>query len=99
MPASEACPRSSLDQAEDAATFASVEMVIERATSKRSSRDYKTNTELLKVVAHKEARFKLDRPQEQETPKHFKLEDRFMSGGQGDLSDDLSPSLVISMMR
>ncbi len=99
MPASEACPCSSLDQAEHAATFASVEIVIERAASKRSSHDYKTNEELLKLVTHAEARLKLDQPQEQETPKHSKLEDRFMLGGQGDLSDDLSPSLEISMMR
>ncbi len=75
VPASEACPCSSLDQAEHAATFASVEIVIERAASKRSSHDYKTNEELLKLVTHAEARLKLDQPQEQETLKLSKLDD------------------------
>lgn len=40
----------------------------------RSSHDYKTYEELLKVLTHAEVRLKLDQPQEQETSKHSKLQ-------------------------
>ncbi len=68
--ASEVCPATSLDQAEDAAALASVEMEIESATFERSSRNYKTYLKhILEVVTRAVARLKMDWPQEQETPK------------------------------
>ncbi|KAI2653826.1 Gag-Pol polyprotein [Labeo rohita] len=74
------------------------------ATSGRSSRDNRAFEELLEVVSHSVARLKLDWPQEQENPRHSKLDDRFLLGGQGerpqrrslpffpDLHDELSSS-------
>lgn len=44
----------------------------------------KTQKELLEVVTCAVARLQLDWPQEQETPKPSKLEDGFMSCGQGE---------------
>lgn len=52
------------------------------AASEHSSHNDKVHEELLEVVTHAMARLQLDWPQEQETPKRSKLEDRFLSGGQ-----------------
>ncbi len=83
--ASEVCPATFLDQAEDVAALASVEMEIESATSERSSHDYKTYLKhIIEVVTRAVARLKLDWPQEQETPKQSKIDDRFLSRGQGE---------------
>ncbi len=56
----------------------------------RSSRDDKAFRELLEVVTNPVARLKLDWPQEQENPRHSKLDDRFLSGGQGERSQHRS---------
>ncbi|ROI84191.1 hypothetical protein DPX16_19963 [Anabarilius grahami] len=78
--------------------------LLEFAASERSSRDDKAVEELLEVVTRAVARLQLDWPQEKETPKPSKLEDRFLSGGRGegpqrqslpffeDLHDELSKS-------
>ncbi|KAI2664143.1 Iporin [Labeo rohita] len=58
-------------------------MELESATSERSFRDDKVN-ELLEVVTQADDRLKLDWPQEQETLKRSKLDDRFLSGGRGE---------------
>ncbi|ROL53168.1 hypothetical protein DPX16_23787 [Anabarilius grahami] len=50
--------------------------LLEFAASERSSRDDKAVEELLEVVTRAVARLKLDWPQEKETPKPSKLEDR-----------------------
>ncbi|MCJ8744065.1 hypothetical protein PDJAM_G00102090, partial [Pangasius djambal] len=60
------------------------------ATSERSSRDDRAFEELLEVVTNAVARLKLDWPQEQENPRHSKLDDRFLSGGQGERSQHRS---------
>ncbi|RXN28352.1 extracellular calcium-sensing receptor-like protein [Labeo rohita] len=58
-----------------------IEIDLESATSERSSCDDKTYEELLEVVTRAVDRLKLDWPQEQETLKRSKLDDRFLSGG------------------
>ncbi|KAI2642464.1 Lamina-associated polypeptide 2, isoform alpha [Labeo rohita] len=84
-------------QCEDARGF-SCFLETESATSERSSRDDRAFEELLEVVSHKVARLKLDWPQEQENPRHSKLDDRFLSDGQGrDPSVCLFPFSQISM--
>ncbi len=50
----------------------------------RSSRDEKAYEELLEVVTRAVDRLHLDWPQEQETSKRSKLDDRYLSGGQGE---------------
>ncbi len=80
--ASEACFGASSERAEDTSSHASVEM--ESATSERSSRDDRAYEELLEVVTRAVARLNLDWPQEHETPKRSKLDDRFLSGGRGE---------------
>ncbi len=80
--ASEACFGASSERAEDTSSHASAEM--ESATSERSSRDDRAYEELLEVVTRAVARLKLDWPQEHETPKRSKLDDRFLSGGRGE---------------
>ncbi len=57
---------------------------VESATSVRSSRDEKAYEELLEVVTRAVDRLHLDWPQEQETSKLSKLDDRYLSGGQGE---------------
>ncbi|KAI2667000.1 Gag-Pol polyprotein [Labeo rohita] len=76
----------------------------EQPASEHSSLGKKSVEELLEVVTRAVARLQLDWPREQETPKHSKLEDRFLSGGRGekqqhqflpffeDLHDELSKS-------
>lgn len=56
----------------------------EQPTSVRSSHDDKSVEELLEVVTCAMARLQLDWLREQVTPKRSKLEDRFLSGGQGE---------------
>ncbi len=80
--ASEACFGASSERAEDTSSHASAEM--ESATSERSSRDDRAYEELLEVVTQAVDRLKLDWPQEHETPKRSKLDDRFLSGGRGE---------------
>ncbi len=63
-------------------SFASGE--VESATSVHSSHDEKAYEELLEVVTWAVDRLHLDWPQEQETFKHSKLDDRYLSGGQGE---------------
>lgn len=79
---SQARPGASSERPEETSSVASVEM--ESATSERSSRDDKAYEELLEVVTRAVDRLKLDWPQEQEAPKRSKLDDRFLSGGQGE---------------
>lgn len=69
-------PGTSSEQAEDTSSLASAE--IKSATSERSSHDDKAYQELLEVVTRAVERLKLDWPQEQEAPKHSKLDDRFL---------------------
>ncbi len=88
----------SSERTEENSSLASGEM--ESATSERSSHDERACEELLEVVTRAVQRLHLDWPQEQETPKRSKLDDRFLSGGRGrGLSDGLSPFSVISMTR
>ncbi|RXN09913.1 hypothetical protein ROHU_031006 [Labeo rohita] len=61
--------------------LAEAQIDLESATSERSSCDDKTYEELLEVVTRAVDRLKLDWPQEQETLKRSKLDDRFLSGG------------------
>ncbi len=69
-------------------------------TSVRSSRDEKAYEELLEVVTRAVDRLHLDWPQEQEISKCSKLDDRYLSGGQGEGPQRRSlPFLVISMTR
>ncbi|KAI2655571.1 Transposon Ty3-I Gag-Pol polyprotein [Labeo rohita] len=81
---SEARPGASSERAEDTSSLASAEIDLESATSERSSRDDKAYEELLGVVTRAVDRLKLDWPQEQETLKRSKLDDRFLSGGRGE---------------
>ncbi len=81
---SEARPGTSAEWAENTSSLASAEMEVERATSERSSRDDKAYEELLEVVTRAVDRLKLDWPQEQETPKRLKLDDRILSDGRGE---------------
>ncbi len=72
----------SSERADETSSFASGE--VESATSVRSSRDEKAYEELLEVVTRAVDRLHLDWPQEQETSKCSKLDDRYLSGGQGE---------------
>ncbi len=72
----------SSERADETSSLASGE--VESATSVRSSRDEKAYEELLEVVTRAVDRLHLDWPQEQETSKCSKLDDRYLSGGQGE---------------
>lgn len=63
-------------------TSSRVEMDFECTASERSSRDERSYNELLEVVS-----LHLDWPQEQVTPRRYKLDDRFLSGGQREASE------------
>jgi hypothetical protein len=79
---SEARFGASSERAEETSSHASAE--VESAASERSSRDDRAYEELLEVVTRAVERLNLDWPQEHETPKRSKLDDRFLSGGQGE---------------
>ncbi len=73
----------SSERADETSSLASGE--VESATSVRSSRDKeKDYEELLEVVTRAVDRLHLDWPQEQETSKRSELDDRYLSGGQGE---------------
>ncbi len=72
----------SSERAEETSSLASGE--VESATSERSSRDEKAYEELLELVTRTVDRLHLDWPQEQETSKRSKLDDRYLSGGWGE---------------
>lgn len=84
MSAADVHPGASSERAEEAISLASGNMDIESTASECSSRDDKSFGELLEVVTYTVARLKLNWPQEQENPRHSKLVDRFLSGGQGE---------------
>ncbi len=97
-PISEARPGTSSERVKDTSSLASAE--IESPTSERATRNDKAYEELLEVVTRAVGRLKLDWPQEQETLKRLKLDDRFLSGGRGEGPQRRSlPFLAISMKR
>ncbi|CAM4535133.1 unnamed protein product [Leuciscus chuanchicus] len=59
-------------------------MEFECASSEHSSCDDRSYDELLKVVTRTGDSLQLDWPQEQEIPRRSKLDDSFLSGGQGE---------------
>ncbi len=72
----------SSEWADETSSLASGE--VESATSVHSSSDEKAYEELLEVVTRAVDRLHLDWPQEQETSKRSKLDDRYLSDGQGE---------------
>ncbi len=72
----------SSERADETSSLGSGE--VESATSVCSSRDEKDYEGLLEVVTRAVDRLHLDWPQEQETSKRSKLDDRYLSGGQGE---------------
>ncbi|XP_056622671.1 uncharacterized protein LOC130435844 [Triplophysa dalaica] len=77
--ASEACPGTSSEPAEDEVSLVSAGL--DSSASGRSSRDIKAVEDLLGAVTKAVDRLKLDWPREQEAPKSSKLNDRYLPDG------------------